>query len=69
LQSFLAVAPRAIPSADPKEAQVGTSAAAVAKSAGAKPWAEMKPQEKHNLFFANRALYDALKAEHEQASG
>lgn len=64
LKAFVAVAPKVIPTSDVTEAR--TAGTVTNAAAAGKKWNEMKPQEKHDLFFSNRALYDALKLEHEK---
>jgi len=66
LKAFLAIAPRAIPAAPLREA--APPGVNLPEGIVGKKWSELKPMDKHDLYFANRALYDALKAEHERAA-
>lgn len=59
LKGHLAVKSRVLPA---KDAQAREPAPGTGKSAGGKPWEQMKPAEKAALYQTDRAAYDALKA-------
>lgn len=61
LKAFLEVAPKVIPGAAGEKNEP--------PGAGGKTWEELSAMEKHNLHQQNRALYDALKADHARRTG